>query len=369
MAGELTPENLKTYLHAHEQKNLAKLLNILRQIDTEDYVYTYEEVLQDLEREYLDGLMRKLKMHAMSKDATTESIANLTKETVMLMSQNTKQQFVTDLEDSIDDFREKVKAGLKDDFSDSIIKPTGIYSRIFAGSIYPFVYVIMTRPRGGKTALAMNIIKHLTSLQKKSVFFALSDDVVQTVRAKYLGACSGVPINNLVNYDLNDTQKEVLGKYVMPGKPRMIKVIDKPGLSGDKIIQIIENLFIDGKYEAIFIDYIQRIGRNVKQSRKEDIDMFMAALVTISKKYGVAIFVLSQVSRLSEEKTGAVKLQLNDAKETGNIDEDARACLVIDYADFKDSARTLKWVKTTYFPYSQTEVNFDWASGRLHDDC
>jgi len=52
--------------------------------------------------------------------------------------------------------------------------------------------------------------------------------------------------------------------------------------------------------------------------------------------------------------------------ETGNIDEDARACLVIN-GNYKEEARELKWVKTTNFPYFSTNVNFDWASGKMYD--
>lgn len=365
LTDELNAEKLRTFiqkqnLFQHVEKGI---LDLLQDIETSDYYYKYDEIPDDMEKNYTSFLIAQHKTHIVSRDATDESVIESAAKLIQSLAKNTKETYCHDLEDYIQEYVEKLKKGEKDDFSKNILEVNQLHFKKIFKKLYPYPYVFFTRPRMGKTAFSINLMIDFSQSKYKGIFFALSDDTIHTLRSKYIAAKSDLSIENIINYEVSDFQKDVLSVHVQKRK-NLIKVIDKPGLSGDRIVQIIENLMLEDQYNYIIIDYIQRIGYEKGYDRKQTIDKFMNMVATVSKKYSICVILLSQVGRHTESANGEVNLSLKDAKESGNIEEDARAVLAIN-GHFKENERDFEWLKTTYFPYRQIKLSFNWQSGKL----
>lgn len=106
-------------------------------------------------------------------------------------------------------------------------------------------------------------------------------------------------------------------------------VVDTEG--GLNVHQIAERARTEHKrspLSALFIDYIQIIRSDRKVSRAEDVGMISCELKALAKELKIPVVVASQLNRNSELRE-TKKPMLSDLKESGSLEQDADAVLLI----------------------------------------
>jgi replicative DNA helicase len=117
----------------------------------------------------------------------------------------------------------------------------------------------------------------------------------------------------------------------------------------------------DKKLEVLIVDYIQIIGTTKKKDPREALNYVSERLLRLSKRYSMAVLVLSQLNR-DVEKRPDKRPQLSDLKESGRLEEDADNVLFVYRAEYYlERERPEKDAKG----YEDWMVEYEAARGRV----
>jgi len=187
--------------------------------------------------------------------------------------------------------------------------------------------LIAARPSIGKTALALNIIEHVTrNYDGKCTFFSL-DMSSEAVMMRRL-ACAGlVELANLKKADLNDSEMDKLNRALNIVSESNAVVIDKPFFKSlENVESFIASYTMSNKVSAIFIDYVQLMHVKAKTgNRNLELGVISSALKSMAKEYNVPVIALAQLSRNKDN----TKPKLSSLRDSGSLEADADVCFML----------------------------------------
>lgn len=195
-----------------------------------------------------------------------------------------------------------------------------------------FMVISASSTGGGKTALALNMLSHLSG-HYPCIYFNM-EMAEQDIYERLVSIQSGVPMNTLEKYKyitkeelknrIDEAMKEI-------GENKKISMI-----TGGKSIQAIQatiNKLDPKEHTIVFIDHIGLITGVRGSSQYEKITELAKTLRNISTTHNITIIALSQVSRGQAQQGN--KAQYNEAptlsrlKESGEIENSARQVIFI----------------------------------------
>ena len=183
--------------------------------------------------------------------------------------------------------------------------------------------ILAARPAMGKTALALNIAKHIATKEKKpAIIFSLemgAEDLIE----RMIASEGSIPAYHLKTGNLNtDEWKRVIqaqkNLYDAP-----IFVDDTAGIRISEIRSNARKLSQEmGGLGVIVIDYLQLITGSKGENRQQVVSEISRELKILAKDLKVPVIALSQLSRAVEQRQDK-RPMLADLRESGSIEQDA----------------------------------------------
>ncbi len=189
--------------------------------------------------------------------------------------------------------------------------------------------ILAARPSVGKTALALDMMRHAALVEKKTVaFFSLEMSKTQ-IMDRLLGMQSGIPFWEIRTGRLSDKKFMKLADTMGELADANIFIDDQAGQHINAIRTKARRLALERGLDIIFVDYLQLMHGNNKESRTLEVGEISQGLKNIAKELDVPVVGLAQLSRAIEQRQGR-RPQLSDLRESGSIEQDADVVMFID---------------------------------------
>ncbi|HOV34529.1 MAG TPA: replicative DNA helicase [Candidatus Dojkabacteria bacterium] len=189
--------------------------------------------------------------------------------------------------------------------------------------------VLAARPSVGKTALALDMMRHAALQEKKTVaFFSLEMSKTQ-IMDRLLGMQSNIPFWEIRTGRLSDKKFMKLADTMGELADANIYIDDQAGQHINAIRTKARRLAMETGVDIIFVDYLQLVHGSNTDNRVLEVGEISQGLKNIAKELDVPVVALSQLSRAIEQRQGR-RPQLSDLRESGSIEQDADVVMFID---------------------------------------
>lgn len=229
--------------------------------------------------------------------------------------------------------------------------------------------VIGARPSVGKTALAIQMARHMGQTQKVG-FFSLETGA-EKFFDRYIANSTGTDFGRIKRRELDEEDWPGISAKMHEDMKRVnLDMIDASGMTVDDI----RAMTLARRYDVIFVDYLQLIsGRDRDNySRVTQISMGLHNLAQQAHVAVIALAQLRRAERVTDRKTRkAVEYAptLSDLRESGQIEQDADIVMLMYLSDpdNRNSARILRVAKNKEGRCGSVRLLFD--GGRQRFDC
>jgi replicative DNA helicase len=189
--------------------------------------------------------------------------------------------------------------------------------------------ILAARPSVGKTALALDMMRHAAMVEKKTVaFFSLEMSKTQ-IMDRLIGMQSGIPFWEIRTGRLSDKKLMKLADTMGEFGDTNIFIDDQAGQHINAIRTKARRLALEHGLDIIFVDYLQLMHGSNTESRTLEVTEISQGLKNIAKELNVPVIALSQLNRAIEQRQGR-RPQLSDLRESGSIEQDADVVMFID---------------------------------------
>ena len=183
--------------------------------------------------------------------------------------------------------------------------------------------ILAARPAMGKTALALNIAKHVATVERKpAVIFSLemgAEELIERMVASE-GMIPGYHLKT-GNLSTDEWKRLVHAQSNLYDVP--IFVDDTAGIRISEIRSKARKLSQEmGGLGIIIIDYLQLITGSKGENRQQIVSEISRKLKILAKDLRVPVIALSQLSRSVEQRQDKRPI-LSDLRESGSIEQDA----------------------------------------------
>lgn len=236
------------------------------------------------------------------------------------------------------------------------LRVVGDYVRIKRGNFL----ILGAEPSGGKTAFALEQMWAFAA--KHRVLFVSLETDEDTIFDRLISSLAGVPMDALMDGKLQPEQWKLVDAAREDIKQRTFKILPGAGMS----VSEIKAAAISYRADIVIIDYLQIIRQSSKKlSRYEAITEISMDLHILAQSTGLIVLALSQVTNRDPQTRGK-PLGIHSARESGQIEADADAILMLDKFVEKDllnsgcrANRVLRIVKNKNGRCCNIPVSFD----------
>jgi replicative DNA helicase len=193
--------------------------------------------------------------------------------------------------------------------------------------------IIAARPSMGKTAIAMNIIEHISadSLLPCAVFSLEMSK--QQLAQRMLCSRGQIDAHKLRKGMLQSHEYAHLANVVGELAKAPIWVDDSPGLTPLELRAKARRLKLQHDVKCIMIDYMQLMDNPGPESRQQQISEISRAIKAVARELKVPVIALSQLNRASEGRDGH-RPRMSDLRESGSIEQDADVVMLLHREDY-----------------------------------
>ena len=146
---------------------------------------------------------------------------------------------------------------------------------------------------------------------------------------RLLGMQSGIPFWEIRTNKLNEEKVVKLANTMGELADANIFIDDSPGQNINQIRTKARRLMLEQGVDIIFVDYLQLMHGNTKESRALEVGEVSQGLKNLAKELNVPVVALSQLSRAIELRQNR-RPQLSDLRESGSIEQDADVVIFLD---------------------------------------
>lgn len=330
---------VSSYIKDHEIVEItpAKLSSIINTVPSAAHFDNYFEIV-------LEKFMRR-EMQKLSKGMFDESGNNEIEVNNLIQSVKNK------LDDLAFDKRQKASVVLCDALKEFIAElkergenkrsigiPTGFreLDDMLMGLQRGNLVILAARPSMGKTALVLNILETVVIDNKNpALLFSLEMEQWQVV-GRVVSSASNITYSELANARLQPHKYALLAHHIERIQPGKLFINDSAGLDIDEIKLISKHLKTKHDIKIIAIDHLQLITSKKRfDSRHLEISYLTKQLKNLAKELNVCVIVLSQLNRQVDQRADK-RPQLSDLRESGSIEEDADAVIMIYRSGYYD---------------------------------
>lgn len=204
------------------------------------------------------------------------------------------------------------------------------------------LYVLASRPSMGKTAIGLNICEYLATERgggRGSLIVSLEMGG-QEIAERMLSARSGVPARAMrARGGLKAEDFIRLGRARDELAEVPIVVDDSPGITASRIEATGRRAILRQRVKLILVDYLQLVSTSDLDvdGREQEVSALSRRLKEMARRLGVPVLALSQLNRKLEERADR-RPRLSDLRESGAIEQDADAVLLLHRPDYYNPA-------------------------------
>jgi replicative DNA helicase len=202
--------------------------------------------------------------------------------------------------------------------------PTGLrdLDAILSGLQKSNMIILAARPGMGKTALSLNLARHIAIEKKKKVgFFSLEMSREELVD-RLLVAQSDVDAWKLKTGRLDQQDFLKISDAMGVLAEADLYIDDTPGLSVYEMRTKSRRLMMEHHVDMIIVDYLQLAHGRTRDNRVTEVGEISQGLKNIARELKVPVLALSQLSRAVESRGEKIP-QLSHLRESGSIEQDA----------------------------------------------
>src|SRR5262249_55290181 len=183
--------------------------------------------------------------------------------------------------------------------------------------------IIAARPSVGKTAIALNLARHIAVEEKQPVFFVSLEQSRIELAERLLCCQARVDSHKLRKGHLAaDEMQRLIDAGGVLGKAKLF-IDDSPGQGMLRVAANARRLKMRHGIKAVFIDYLQLIEPdNRRDSRQEQVAAISRRLKFLARELQIPVVALAQVNRSSEDRQDH-RPRLADLRESGSIEQDS----------------------------------------------
>jgi len=189
--------------------------------------------------------------------------------------------------------------------------------------------ILAARPSIGKTALALNWVRHAACEEGKPVLLFSLEMSKQQVALRLLSSYCKVNYTRLRSGEelLSDIPK-IAEKGMGMLREAPIFIDDTPSISSMELRAKARRLKSRKGIEMVVIDYLQLMRGPKADSREREVAQISMGLKALGRELKVPVLALSQLNRGIEGRR-AGKPQLSDLRESGAIEQDADVVMLL----------------------------------------
>lgn len=228
--------------------------------------------------------------------------------------------------------------------------------------------ILAARPSMGKTAFALNVLTNMAVNQKKSVALFSLEMGSEQIADRVLSTVSNIPMWKIAKGQLDTEDFTVMGEAMEVLSETKIFIDDKWSTTIPELKSKIRRLKIEkNALDLVIIDYLQLMSwsnSGYSGNRVQEISEISRGLKELARELEIPIMALSQLSREVEKRVDK-KPQLSDLRESGAIEQDADAVIMLHREDYYDPDTDKKWLtdvcvrKNRNWPVGETELYFE----------
>ena len=189
--------------------------------------------------------------------------------------------------------------------------------------------ILAARPSVGKTALALNIARHVAVDCDKPVFFVSLEQSRIELAERLLCSHARVDSHKLRKGHLSAQDMEKLidaGGFL---KDTKLFIDDTPGQGMLRIAANARRLKLRHGIKLVAVDYLQLIEPdNRRENRQEQVANISRRLKFLARELQIPVLALAQLNRSLEDRQGN-KPRLADLRESGSIEQDADTVMLM----------------------------------------
>lgn len=214
---------------------------------------------------------------------------------------------------------------------------------ITAGLQNSELVIIAARPSVGKTAFALNLVRHIIVEERLPVFFCSLEQARIELAERLLVAQARVDSHRLRKGTLQhtDTEKLFQASSELRGdvsNPVKLFIDDTPSQTMLRIAANARRLKLRQGIRLVVIDYLQLIEPESRRDpRQEQVAQISRRLKFLARELEIPVIALAQVNRASEDRQDN-KPRLSDLRESGSIEQDADTVMILHRAGRVDKS-------------------------------
>jgi replicative DNA helicase len=193
--------------------------------------------------------------------------------------------------------------------------------------------IVAARPSMGKTAMAMNIIEHISadSLHATAVFSLEMSK--QQLAQRMLCSRGQIDAHKLRKGMLQAHEYAHLANVVGELAKAPIWVDDSPGLTPLDLRAKARRLKLQHDIKCVMLDYMQLMDNPGPENRQQQISEISRGIKAVARELNIPVIALSQLNRASEGRDGH-RPRMSDLRESGSIEQDADVIMLLHREDY-----------------------------------
>ena len=295
------------------------LFDIMRLTPTAANVEEYAQIVQEQSRLYrLNALGMEL---AGAKDYQ-EGLRLLARAEGLLTDNPGRRAFT--YTEMIGEYLDRQSREEKPDYIDWGIEPL---NRL---KVSPGHFVVLAADSSvGKTALALQMALNVARSGKRVCFFSYETNQMDAIDRMLANA---VNVNMSRSKEQRLTTKDIAAVNAEGAASERIPLTLIE--SGEYTLEELRAETLAGRYQVIFIDYLQLIPAPMRNKRSDEVADISRALRVMAQRLGVTIVALCQVTLPEKDSKGKRRrLTMDDVAESKQIKRDANEILILDYEE------------------------------------
>jgi replicative DNA helicase len=238
------------------------------------------------------------------------------------------------------------------------------------------VIVLAARPSMGKTALSLHQAIH-AAIKGYGVLYLSMEMVASELADRAIAALGRVHLGSLLSGKMKEEEWSGITAATSKVQDIALHVLDKSGLNFFQLATFARRHKRKHGLDLLVVDYLQLMAGDSDDKRHSQIEEITRNLKSLAKELDIAIILLSQLSRKTEETR---RPKLSHLRDSGSIEQDADVVLFIhreevdthetnykNYADIhvaKNRQGALGRIGATYIGH---QVRFENFTGQLPD--
>jgi len=197
-------------------------------------------------------------------------------------------------------------------------------------------------PSAGKTALSVQMAWEQAKTLRVG-YFSLETRPEKLID-RAVAMATGIDFGRIKRHQMDAEDWGAFSASAIPLSDRSLDVIQAGGMTATEI----QAISLSGKYDVIYIDYLQLIrGESPRMPEFERVTAISLALHTMAQTAGITVIALSQLVRPDRSAGEEKAPTLHSLRQSGQIEQDADAVLLLykTSPDPSESERTLKIAK------------------------